>query len=406
MLALLAWLMLAPGPSPWPAMETAAEVKTLSGVSRTGALMGISSRGVELKSKEGATQTIPLEEVLAIELAPPAREGEPAADKAYALVRLIDGSQLCAEQVGFAADNLTLKLRGGQEFQIPQGSVATLLLNAHDAKNVAEFQAALANATKSDVVRLVSRQDPNVSNVFEGVVGVADAQGQTLRFTPEGSDPVELAISRLRSIAFVRPGSQPQARLGALVDRHRNFFALSQVEVGAASLKFQTPTGLTLETPLADVVRIDLSQGKLVYLSDLEPARIETEHLVYVPPASARYGRDKSLKGTPLRVGRKTFAKGLSLHAKTILEYDVAGYNFFRCTLGLDDSVTRVGSAAVRIEGDGKELFTQTVSLADARPREVELKITGVRRLRLMVDYGDNLDLGDHVDFADARIMK
>jgi hypothetical protein len=34
------------------------------------------------------------------------------------------------------------------------------------------------------------------------------------------------------------------------------------------------------------------------------------------------------------------------------------------------------------------------------------LAIKGVQKLRLIVDYGEDLDLGDHVDFADARIIK
>jgi hypothetical protein len=32
--------------------------------------------------------------------------------------------------------------------------------------------------------------------------------------------------------------------------------------------------------------------------------------------------------------------------------------------------------------------------------------MTGVQKLRLIVEYGDDLDLGDHVNFADARLIK
>jgi hypothetical protein len=34
------------------------------------------------------------------------------------------------------------------------------------------------------------------------------------------------------------------------------------------------------------------------------------------------------------------------------------------------------------------------------------LNLENVERLRLVVDYGDDLDLGDHVAFAEARLLK
>lgn len=384
----------------------ASEVKTLSGASYDGVVTRLTADAAQLKLKDGATKEIPLAEVLSIELSAPPNEAAPPAGQAIHRVRLIDGSQLLAEQVTFNGSQVALKLRGGQAASLDLAGVASILLDAHDPKNLAEFQAALPRTQKGDVVCLVSRQDPKAINTFEGVIGIADGQGQTLRFTPDGGEPVQLAISRLRSLAFARSGTKPEAKLGKLIDRHQNQFALSHVEMNMNGVKIETPTGLRLDLPLADAIRIDLSQGKLVYVSDLEPTYLDTEHVVYVPPANLKYGRDRTLRGTPISVGRKQYAKGLSLHAKTVLEYEVAGYNFFRCTLGLDDSVSRVGAAAVRIEGDGKELFSQAVGLSDAKPHEVELKIAGVKRLRLIVDYGDDLDLGDHVDFADARIMK
>jgi hypothetical protein len=72
----------------------------------------------------------------------------------------------------------------------------------------------------------------------------------------------------------------------------------------------------------------------------------------------------------------------------------------------MDDGVARPGRAGVRIEGDGRELFSTLVAGGD-RPKELEIKITGVRRLRLVVDRGDDDDeLGDHVSFGDARVTK
>lgn len=387
-----------------PALLFAGEVKTLSGQTVEGTLVRLAVDGVVVRPKEGQEKTLPLAEVLAIELAPASKEApDPTAVRHR--IRLTDGTRFDAAEVRFVAGRLEAKLPGaGAPLAVPLAAVASVLLDAQDQKNQDEFQAALAKGPQTDVVRLASRDGKSV-NVFEGVIGDADAQGTTLRFTPEGGQPAQVAVGRLRSVAFARPAAV-EAPLGKLTDSAGSQFALASLAVGEKELRVKTPAGLELALPLAEAVRIDLSAGKLVYLSDLEPLRVETEHLAFVPPAGQRYGRDKTLKGGVLAVGKKRYAKGLSLHSKTVLEFDASGYNAFRCVLGLDDAVGRVGSALVRIEADGKELFSQPVSRGDAKPHEVELKLAGVKRLRLIVDFGDDFDLGDHVDFADARMMK
>jgi hypothetical protein len=155
--------------------------------------------------------------------------------------------------------------------------------------------------------------------------------------------------------------------------------------------------------PKQTLQKFDLTLGKLAYLSDLEPTRVEETPIL---ADLYHYRRDKNLEGGPLSVGRKIYAKGLALHSKAILEYDVAGYSNFRCVLGLDDAMAGSAHAVVKIEGDGKELLATTVSSRDNKPQDVSLPIKGVQKLRLIVDYGEDLDLGDHVDFADARIIK
>lgn len=381
----------------------AEELRTLGGGSATGTLVGFTADGVQFKAKDGAAKTWPLGELLALEwVAAPDR---PANLPAHTRLRLTDGTLLLAETVAYAGGTLKLKLLGGRELSVPLAAVSSLLADAQDPKNEAEFQAALEKGTKADVLRLTSRDGKSI-NVFQGVVGEADAAGKTLGFTPEGGDAVQLAVPRLRSIAFAQPLNADGAKWGRLHDLRGNQYALATIALADKNLKLATPTGLAFDLPLADAQRLDLAQGKLAYLSDLEPLRVDVETINFVPPKDRRIGRNQTLRGTPLTLGRKPYAKGLAVHARTILEYDVAGYQFFRCTLGLDDSVSRVGHAIVRLEGDGKELFSQAVSLRDAKPHEVEVKITGVKRLRLVVDYGEDGDLGDHVVFADARVMK
>jgi hypothetical protein len=59
----------------------------------------------------------------------------------------------------------------------------------------------------------------------------------------------------------------------------------------------------------------------------------------------------------------------------------------------------------VKIEGDGKELMKQSVSRKD-KPKDVTLNVLNVKTLRITVMSEELLDLGHHVDLANARVSK
>jgi hypothetical protein len=80
-------------------------------------------------------------------------------------------------------------------------------------------------------------------------------------------------------------------------------------------------------------------------------------------------------------------------------------YKEFKTIVGMDDMVGGDGHPEVKIEGDGRELFTGTISRKDKR-RELALDVKGVKQLRIVVTSSGLFDFGDHVDLADARLCK
>jgi hypothetical protein len=57
------------------------------------------------------------------------------------------------------------------------------------------------------------------------------------------------------------------------------------------------------------------------------------------------------------------------------------------------------------IEADGKGLFSRTLTGLD-RAVSVELDITGVSHLTLTTDFNEDASVGDHANWADARLIK
>ncbi|MCS6977132.1 MAG: NPCBM/NEW2 domain-containing protein [Gemmatales bacterium] len=332
----------------------------------------------------------------------------------YLEVRLVDDAFFRCAAVGFRGKQVELRLFSGLRVQCSLDALRSLLCEAQDEANRSEFKQLTERNTPFDRLRLVSR-DGTTINTFEGIIGDADEDGRTLRFKTDDAT-ANIALNRVRGIIFhrrIEPGQyQPVCKV---VDVFQNVIPVKQMKQTGDTLHITAPSGFQVIMPLELVQQVDYSPGKLAWLSDLEPTLKEfrfgvKEDLLRSLPE--KYGRDATLfagqngSSRQIRIGGRVFAKGLNVHSPTVLEFDVSGYNWFRCVLGMDDGVARPGRAGVRIEGDGRELFSTLVAGAD-KPKELEIKISGVRRLRLVVDRGDDDDeLGDHVSFGDARVTK
>ena len=405
-LALGLGVYLAAGSWGWTSIQ-ADELKLLASTELTGQLVKLDAKAVTFQA-DGQDKTIPLDQILWVDLQPAPKPLNATITRQQLL--LVDGTVLIGRELKLQPKVAQLTCLDDQVMLVPLIQVAHIIWDAQDAANTEQWAASAARAAKTDLLRLVSRDGKSV-NLFEGVLGSVDEKGESILFQLEGGDPRPIALNRVRSLSFSRPKAQVQPVVARLFDVQHNQYLLARLDWQNQAIIGETASGLQIKAEAKHIHRIDFSLGKLVYLSDLTPLKKEVQplHADYLPH-DFDYGRDKNRLGGPLMLGRKAYAKGLGVHSRTLLEYDVNGYQIFRSVIGIDDSLTSgaqpIGHAVVIIEGDNKELFRTIVTARDAKPVEVELKIAGVKRLRLIVDYGENQDLGDHVDFADARILK
>jgi hypothetical protein len=93
------------------------------------------------------------------------------------------------------------------------------------------------------------------------------------------------------------------------------------------------------------------------------------------------------------------------VHANNSLSFANEGYTLFRAAVGLDDSAGGRGDCLARVRVDGETRFEQRVrSGADAV--EVRLPIAGAKEITLEVDEGEGHDLADHLNWANARLIR
>jgi hypothetical protein len=102
----------------------------------------------------------------------------------------------------------------------------------------------------------------------------------------------------------------------------------------------------------------------------------------------------------------RTFSKGLALRSRTEIVYRLpAGFQRFIAVAGIDPATTAAGNVRLAILGDDRVLV-ETEITGDQPPQSLQLDIANVKRLKIVVDYGQNLDTGDWLNLCDARIAK
>jgi hypothetical protein len=245
--------------------------------------------------------------------------------------------------------------------------------------------------------------------------------GDILRGTVEGfaADPpavrvkvtgepaaTTISLSRVAAVAFdpslarARKPKGPYARF-VTTDGSRLSFATATADTN--TLKGTTTFGTVVELPLADVIALDVLQGKATYLSDLKPMKATAEGFNGVAwPWTA----DRTVKGNQLRLGSQTFDKGLGTHPRTTLVYDLGGkYRRFEAVVGLDPITGRRGAVEVQVLVDGRNALA-TALTAGADPKAVAVDVAKAKELTLVVDYGPGGDVQDDVNWGDARLIE
>jgi NPCBM/NEW2 domain len=399
MIDLILTVVLAAGPVPF-------EAQTLDGQRVAGPIISLNAQELALETDAGRS-ALPLTKlaVLVQKPAPPIAE-----DRAELWIELIDGAALGAADLTVANGNAKLRLAGDATREIPTKLIRTVRFGAaanYDPKLTKQWSEITQIKAAGDL--LVVRKNGAIDYI-EGVLGAVDAD--TCHFEVDG-EVIPVKRAKVEGLIYAQPRAvELPDPIGKLVVADGARLPLHKVELAGDEISLSTPAGLSLTLPIASVVRFDFSSGKIVYLSDLEPESVEFTPLFgfkQSPPGVLEYyayRRDVGFANNPLRLDGREYKKGLALASRTTLEYKLPGkFRVFRGTVGIDDSVRETGSVKIEIKGDGKTLWQ-----ADVRGSEpataLELEIAGVKRLEIVVDYGEGLDVGDRLDLAEAQVTK
>jgi hypothetical protein len=203
-------------------------------------------------------------------------------------------------------------------------------------------------------------------------------------------------------MVFFRPNLSSTPPVCQVYDVSGNQVMASKIVLDGKNYQVTTPAGLKLAFDAEAIAKFDYNMGKLTFLSDMTPVKqVETNAAGLIH----HYHKDLNLDGQPIRLKDQPYSKGISMHAYTELEFDLAGrYKDFRALLGVDDQVGGDSKAIVTIECDGNKVAEYKVTRATLQ--KIALDVRKINRLRIIVSSNNFLDLHDHVTMADAKVSQ
>jgi len=374
------------------------DVRTVDGARRRGTLTALTAKGATLAAG-GETTTIALKDLA--EIASPSPAPDPLTRAGQKIVRTGGGGLLAAEAVEVADGKVTVQTALTGKVTLAIEAVTEIILpgEATPTAVLAESSRSGGAADKAADRMFVRTRPKRVMAVPGALTGLS---AEKISFDYEGK---RRTIDTARVVRIVLAQAAPAAAprgvlLGA--DGTRLPFASVTLREGRYALT-GTPIG-TLALDAKQMAAIRFRSDRLVYLSDLTPTRVSQAGTL---GPGLPHRRDRCAKGTPLRLDGRTYARGLGLHSRCELTYTLGGqYIQLLARVGIDDAARPGGHAVLTITADGKTLLGPlTITGADPA-RTIRLDLADAHTLTILVDFGRDLDVGDHVDLADARLVK
>lgn len=321
---------------------------------------------------------------------------------------LANGDRLVARSTAIVDEQLHAAWREfpeWPEFTLPLESVRGLSLALPHARE------------RQDVIAawLFDRQEPRDElRLLNGDVSsgeVSEWRNETIVLKTAGRE-VPLPIADVRDIAFnpellALPQPTEICWLVSLRDGSRVTLVTSKSRVDGFTLKAAHVSGTAWDIPLEAIVEMRVLRGRAVFLSDLVP--IESRHTPFLPDSHIwALQRDRSVSSRPLRLQGREFPKGLGMHSRSTVTYDLAEkYRTFHAVVGLDDTTIGDGTATCAVEVDGRRVFEDSQLSRKQRARRLPaIDVTGAKRLTLIVDFGELGDSQDHVNWVDAILLR
>ncbi|MBN1942148.1 MAG: NPCBM/NEW2 domain-containing protein [Phycisphaerae bacterium] len=386
-------------------LASAAVVETIDAQTYQGEITRLDAKGTTIKTA-GGEKTFAAEDLSKLVLNDVADLPDLLKTRSQAVVLTRAGDVVPAQVESLRMEKDQLRIEPGKigkPMKLPLRHLRAILFPAADQspEDVLRLCDEIKSEPGANDVLVIERKDGKPQTVVGSLLGIAERK---IQFSYHGKERTVKA-DRLRAILLARPAKAPPAARGWLKTTDGCVYTFSEIEQADAFYTLQRPQSTSINIPRDETANITFHSDRLVYLADLEPSNVRQHGLF---DKAIPYRVNYSAGGSPLRLGGREYKTGLGLHSFCELTYDLGGtYRVFIATAGIDDAVRPNGAAALMILADGKAIFPATTLTGREEPMLIRLSVRGAKTLTIRLDFGpDKLDASDHVDLADARLVK
>ncbi|MCH8044263.1 MAG: NPCBM/NEW2 domain-containing protein [Planctomycetes bacterium] len=379
-------------------------VETADGATTRGTIVSLDAAGVVLRTDNDKKQTFKRAQLRRITTT---NEKASPPENAAAWIDLVDGSRLVASAYTVAAGKATITLPSGESTQLSTRNIDSVRFTAPSEEFNKQWQELIEDQSEGDL--LVIGKNGSIDRL-EGVLH--DVTTERVHFVLEDRT-FKVRRTKVAGLVYHRSAAiklpETICRV-SLADGSQ--LAAQSIALNQGKLSIDGTSGLKLIVPWSQIRRIDFAESNVVYLSDLDPQSSQSTPFIGGAKSSVALTnatgprKDAAIEGGPLRLGGKTYSKGLAIRSRTQLVYRLpSGFRRFKTTAGIDDAVRPGGNVELTLLADGKQLLRTTITGEDD-PQVISVDVRGVVRLTILVDFGKDQDVADHLDLAEARLTK
>jgi hypothetical protein len=372
-------------------------VRPADGEEVRGALSALNGKALLLAPAAGGTVKFELPDMMAVEfpaVAEPSGEG-------CAWLYTASGDAIPAKLEADAGGKLLATSPWAGKFEVNSKALLGILLPAGLKDDKIRAEVARPGRRKDKVFLINDEMEGSCEGLAGGVV----------KFKSEALGAMEYKMEEVAGLAFadLHTVKAPAGTYCVAELAGGGRVSGQPVELDGEGLRWRTADGTELRLLLSAVSAIRVRSGRVTYLSDLAPAAVEEKHFVGSLPFVWKFRNDLDVFGRPLVLGGVKFRRGLGAAAHTQLSYNLegAGFKRFKAFAGISDATAAGGHTLFRVLVDGKEAFaTKPLLTRGDKPVAVDVSVEKAKELTLIVDFGDDSDLGDIGGWGDARLVK
>ena len=392
------------------AQELPVSVSTFSRGSFRGSLVGLDNERLNVKLSDGSDKTVETRFVQSISF------NKPVDTKRANAVGIrfwsINGSLFTIDKVLYSDKKLKLATSTGLAIEADDLSARAILFNPSvlsDPRLDRQWTEFMQKPSDSDTLYILKS-----GRLFRHAGTILEITDDRVPFLI-GGEMINVKRERIVGIRWAdRPLAGQPPKLAEVVDTAGNSFAVESINrIGGGKLAIQSCVGLAVELPLDSISRMDWLIGKpeIWFLDEMSLEQVKRTPFIEIPGGIDlvdryyRLRKNRSVFGAPLTLDGKRYERGLSMVSQTLLTVRLPeGARRFQAIAGIDDETRPQGNVELVVRADDRELYRGIVTGKD-KPMALDLDVKNAARLTILVDFGENMDVADHFDLVNAKII-